>query len=164
MPLDERIASRVEAMTLRRNLRRSKPRQQVIEAIFSSEEHFTAEELLERAKKIDVAISRATVYRTIALLVEEKLLHEIDLGKDHRYYDPNYLNSPDHAHLVCVDCGEVVEFEDTHLTVLRDCISARHGFKPVLHSMRIEACCEKLRREGKCPSLVNARIKKRKPN
>lgn len=151
-------------MARRRGLRRSRPRETVIQVAFGSHEHFTAEDLLDRVRAADPQISRATVYRTIALLLDEGLLREIDLGKDQRHFDPNFLEKPDHAHLVCVDCGQVVEFQDTHLDVLRDCISHRHGFRPVMHSLRIEACCERLRRDGTCPKLLDARLRKRKAN
>jgi len=102
----------------------------------------------------------ATLYRTIALLVECKLLKEIDLGRDERVYDPNFLDSPDHNHLICVDCGKVLEFEDDNTAALIDAITRRLGFRPSSKSMRIEACCDRLRTEGRCETLIKMRLEK----
>ncbi len=90
---------------------------------FSKDEHFTAEELFDRVRKSSNDISRATVYRTLALLVEADLLREIDLGENQTTYDPNFLDKPAHNHLVCIDCGRVVEFEDAHIDLLNDCVT-----------------------------------------
>jgi len=80
--MDPKIRERLESYLLSKGLRRTKPRDIIVEAAFSTTEHFTAEELLDMARKIDRTVSRATVYRTLSLLVECELLHEIDLGRD----------------------------------------------------------------------------------
>ena len=72
----------------RKNLRLTGPRRAIIEAVFSTEKHFTAEELLEWAQRRDKSVSRATVYRTLPLLTESGLVREMDFGKDHKFYDP----------------------------------------------------------------------------
>ncbi|MEM9280870.1 MAG: transcriptional repressor [Verrucomicrobiota bacterium] len=144
-----------------RGMRRTSQRNVIVEAAFSSDDHFTAEELLKKARLIDPKTSRATVYRTVSLLVECKLLREIDLGRDERVYDPNFLDSPDHNHLICVDCGTVIEFEDENTGTLIDCITRRLGFKATTKAMRIEACCDRLRTEGVCENLLHQRLGKR---
>jgi Fur family ferric uptake transcriptional regulator len=102
------------------------------------------------AKRIEPSVSRATVYRTLPLLVESGSLKEVDLGKDHTYYDPNFVNHPHHNHLICVDCHKVVEFEDQHIETLEDCITKRLGFSPSTKSVRIEATCDQFKRSGEC--------------
>lgn len=134
----------------------TRPREVVIDAIFDSEEHFTAEELQERVRQVDASASRATVYRTLALLLESGLLREVDLGRDMTYYDPNFIEHPNHNHLICIDCDKVVEFEDAHIEVLEDCISKRLGFSPASKSIRIEANCDELRKTGTCKSKQQA--------
>ncbi|MCD6339237.1 MAG: transcriptional repressor, partial [Verrucomicrobia bacterium] len=69
-----------------RGLRRTAQRQAIIEAILGTTEHFTAEQLLQLARAKDPSISRATVYRTLPLLVEGGLLKELDLGGDSKVY------------------------------------------------------------------------------
>ncbi|MFV1994594.1 MAG: Fur family transcriptional regulator [Verrucomicrobiales bacterium] len=146
-----------------KGLRRTAQRDVIIQAAFSTEDHFTAEELWNKAREIDPQTSRATLYRTLTILVEGGLLREIDLGRDQKVYDPNFLENPDHNHLICVDCGKVIEFEDSHIQVLEDCITRRLGFRPSKRSIRIEACCDQLRKTGLCENLLSRRLGKKSP-
>lgn len=148
--LDATAREKLDSFLASKGLRQTKQREVVIEAAFASDEHFCAEDLLARVKKIDRSVSRATVYRALALLVESGLLHEVDLGRDQTYYDPNFLEKPQHNHLICKDCDRVVEFEDEHIALLEDCITRRLGFSPATKSIRIEANCNELARLGTC--------------
>lgn len=159
--MDATIEKRLQQFIQSKGLRNTPQRHAIVEAIFSSDEHFTADELWERMHKTGAPgshSSRATVYRTIALLVEAGLLHEIDLGDDQKTYDPNFVDSPAHNHLVCIDCGKVIEFEDSHIQLMNDCAARRLGFRPQRQTLKIEACCEKLRLYGRCENLIEARI------
>ena len=92
------------------------------------------------------------------LLVAAGLLREIDLGDEQTTYDPNFLDKPAHNHLVCIDCGRVVEFEDAQLENLTACMTRRLGFEPIRQSLKIEATCEQLRNQGRCANLIAARL------
>lgn len=148
--LSPQINERLKDFLASKGLRHTRQRDVIVEAAFSSTEHFTADDLWERARKIDAGASRATLYRTLSLLVESGLLKEIDLGMDQTYYDPNFVDHPHHNHLICTDCQKVVEFEDTHMSLLEDCITRRLGFRPETSSVRIEASCDQLRQNGAC--------------
>lgn len=148
--VDSKIHERLDTFLASKGLRRTKQRETIIDAAFATHEHFNAEELLEMVRKIDRTVSRATVYRTLSLLVECGLLREVDLGRDLTYYDPNFLDKPQHNHLICKDCDRVVEFEDEHIALLEDCITRRLGFSPATKSIRIEANCSQLARFGVC--------------
>ncbi len=152
------IQERLDAFIQRKGLRRTGQRDMIIKSAFSKDEHFSAEELFDRVRKTSAGISRATVYRTLGLLVEADLLREIDLGDNQTTYDPNFLDKPSHNHLVCIDCGRVIEFEDSHVDMLNDCVTRRLGFKPLRQSLKIEANCEQLRLKGRCPNLIEARL------
>jgi Fur family transcriptional regulator, ferric uptake regulator len=154
--INPQIWERFEAFMTSKGLRRTGQREVIVKAAFSTDEHFTADELWELARKIDRKASRATLYRTLSLLVESGLLREIDLGIDQKVYDPNFVDHPHHNHLVCIDCRKVVEFEDQHMSVLEDCISRRLGFRPANKSLRIEANCEELRLSGACKTRRKA--------
>jgi Fur family transcriptional regulator, ferric uptake regulator len=156
--MDSGITERLNAFIQRKGLRRTTQRDMIVKAAFSQDEHFTAEELFDRVRKASSDISRATVYRTLGLLVEADLLREIDLGDNQTTYDPNFHDKPAHNHLVCIDCGRVVEFEDAHIDLLNDCVTRRLGFRPVRQSLKIEASCEQLRTNGRCPNLIAARL------
>ena len=162
MKLNPDIQKKIDSYLDRHGMRRTRQRDIIIEAAFQSDEHFTAEELWDRAREIDPKASRATLYRNLNMLLECGALQEIDLGKDQTYYDPNFSDKPGHNHLICVDCGKVVEFEDSHMEVLEDCLTRRLGFRPTRKSLRIEACCDQLRKEGFCENLIDQRLAKQK--
>ncbi len=156
--MDASVQERLDEFIRRKGLRRTSQRDVIVRAAFSSDEHFTADELFDRVRKICTDTSRATVYRTLSLLVEANLLREIDLGDNQTTYDPNFLDRPAHNHLLCIDCGKVIEFEDSHIELLNDCVTRRLGFKPVRQSLKIEANCEQLRQKGRCPNLIATRL------
>jgi Fur family ferric uptake transcriptional regulator len=144
------VRERIHTYLADKGLRKTPQRDAIIQAAFSTTEHYTAEELLARSRKVDRSVSRATVYRTLPLLVECGVLREMDFGKDHKFYDPNYLDHPHHNHLICVDCQKIVEFEDQHIELLENCITKRLGFSPASKSLRIEASCDEFQKHGAC--------------
>ncbi len=156
--MDGAIKERLDDFIRRKGLRRTAQRDKIVAVVFSKDEHFTADELFERVRKVDGETSRATVYRTLGLLVEADLLRQIDLGESQVTYDPNFLDKPSHNHLVCIDCGNVVEFEDAHVDIQTDCVSRRLGFRTIRQSIKIEASCEQLRLKGRCQNLINTRL------
>ncbi|MGD7653651.1 MAG: Fur family transcriptional regulator [Verrucomicrobiales bacterium] len=160
--MDAGIQERLDVYIQKKGLRRTGQREEIVEEVFSKDEHFTAEELYDRIRKTTSGISRATVYRTLALLVEADLLREIDLGDNQTTYDPNFLDKPAHNHLVCIDCGKVIEFEDSHIELLNDCVTRRLGFRAVRETLKIEATCEQLRLKGSCPNLLERRLSGRR--
>ena len=156
--MDDAVLNKLDNFIRQKGLRRTPQRDAIVRLAFASDEHFTSEELFDRVRKKNVNASRATVYRTISLLVGAGLLHEIDLGGDQTTYDPNFLDKPSHNHLVCIDCGQVLEFEDAHIDLLNDCVTRRLGFRPVRQTLKIEASCEQLRLNGRCPNLIASRL------
>ena len=133
-----------------KNLRMTGQRRAIIETVFSTEEHFTAEQLLEWSRRRDKSVSRATVYRTLPLLTESGLVREMDFGKEHKFYDPNYAEHPRHNHIICQDCGKIVEFESEKIEHVEIEISRRLGYAVKSHRLQITATCEEFRQRGKC--------------
>ena len=156
------IQERLDDFIRLKGLRRTVQRERIVEVVFSRDEHFTAEELFDRVRKVDKDTSRATVYRTLGLLVEADLLRQIDLGENQVTYDPNFHDKPSHNHLVCADCGHVEEFEDGNVDIQTDCLTRRLGFKPLRQSIKIEASCEELRLKGRCHNMITSRLSGRR--
>ena len=148
--MDAAIRKRVYEFIEQKGLRKTTQRDAIIKAAFSTTEHYTADELLVMSKKLEPSVSRATVYRTLPLLVECGVLKEMDFGKEFKYYDPNYNEHPLHNHLICVDCDKIVEFDDVNIDTLENCISKRLGFSPAKKIVRIEAKCDQLKSSGAC--------------
>ena len=144
------VRERIYDFLQKKGLRRTAQRDAIIAAAFGTTEHYTAEDLLAMARKVEPSVSRATVYRTLPLLVDSGMLKEMDFGKDYKFYDPNYVDHPNHNHLICVDCSRIVEFDDVHIDTLESCISKRLGFSAKKKTIRIEATCDELRRKGAC--------------
>lgn len=148
---DKKIRDKILAYMADKGLRITSQRKAIIDAAFSTSNHYTAEELLERAREVDSSVSRATVYRTLPVLVESGLLHELDLGMDHKYYDPNYATHPNHNHIICKDCGNIIEFEDHCLDVRESVVTSGLGFKTKAVKLSIEANCNEYSEKGSCP-------------
>src|SRR3954470_4140635 len=133
-----------------KNLRITSQRQAIVDTVFSTDKHFTAEQLLEWSRKRDPSVSRATVYRTLPLLTESGLVREMDFGKDYKFYDPNYAEHPHHNHIICQDCEKIVEFESDKIEQIETEISHRLGFSVKTHRLQITATCEELKKLGAC--------------
>lgn len=133
-----------------KSLRMTSQRQAIIDTVFSTEEHFTADQLLEWARRRDRSVSRATVYRTLPLLTESGLVHEMDFGKDCKFYDPNYADHPHHNHIICNDCEKIVEFESETIDQIENEISRKLGFSVKSQRLQITGACEQMKKSGSC--------------
>ena len=133
-----------------RQLRVTAQRLAIIDTVFNTEEHFTAEQLLGWSRERDRSVSRATVYRTLPLLTESGLVREMDFGKDYKFYDPNYADHPNHNHIICNDCERIVEFESDKIARLESEITHKLGFSVKTQRLQITASCDQLKRLGSC--------------
>jgi Fur family ferric uptake transcriptional regulator len=152
MAATEKLTAKKKFMEFlgQKNLRLTAQRQAIIDSVFSTDEHFTAEQLLEWSRRRDRSVSRATVYRTLPLLTESGLVREMDFGKDYKFYDPNYADHPNHSHIICQDCDKIVEFESEKIERLENQISHRLGFELKVQRLQISARCEELKKLGAC--------------
>jgi Fur family transcriptional regulator, ferric uptake regulator len=133
-----------------KNLRVTAQRQTIIDTVFSTDEHFTAEQLLDWSRERDKSVSRATVYRTLPLLTESGLVREMDFGKDYKFYDPNYADHPNHSHIICHDCEKIVEFESEKIARLESEISQKLGFSIKSQRLQITGTCDEFKKLGAC--------------
>lgn len=131
-------------------LRMTGQRMAIIDTVFSTTEHFTAEQLLDWSRRRDESVSRATVYRTLPLLTESGLVREMDFGKEYKFYDPNYADHPHHGHIICQDCEKIVEFESEKIAQLESEIVGKLGFSVASEQLQITGSCEHLKRFGAC--------------
>ena len=134
----------------RKKLRVTSQRQAIVDTVFDTDEHFTAEQLLEWSRGRDKSVSRATVYRTLPLLTESGLVREMDFGKDYKFYDPNYAEHPNHNHLICQDCEKIVEFESEKIAQIENEITHKLGFALKSQRLQITGTCEELKKLGAC--------------
>lgn len=133
-----------------KNLRLTEQRKAIIDSAFDTEEHFTAEQLLDWSRQRDKSVSRATVYRTLPLLTESGLVREMDFGKDYKFYDPNYAEHPNHSHIICHDCEKIVEFDSDTIARIEDEITHKLGFSLKSQRLQIMASCDEFKKRGQC--------------
>lgn len=109
------------------------------------DKHLTAEEIYELVKIDYPEIGLATVYRTIQLLLELKLIDSVQLGDGFVRYEFGHNEEGDkkhhHHHLVCLSCGKVVSFEDDLLEKLEEKIEEKTSFRVVDHDVKFYGYC-----------------------
>ncbi len=89
-------------------------RQRILDLFRSCDEgqHLSAEEIHQHLSVQGVSVSLSTIYRALHVMVNLNLLRELELADGKKYYELTVSPSSDHHHLVCVECGAVVEFEE----------------------------------------------------
>lgn len=144
----KRLLERIDREILAAGGKRSRSRAKVIEGFFRAKEHVTIEELTRSVRENAPGIGSVTVYRTLKLLDRLGYAKELDFGEGARRYESNL--SPHHDHLVCRECGTVIEFEDSEIENLQNIVTRRHGFHPTAHRLEIYGFCRKCA-SGKSP-------------
>ena len=124
----------------RAGLRRTGQRDLIMEIFLSTEEHLTSEDLYWLVQKQDPSVGHTTVYRTLKLLTEAGLAREVRFGDNKTYYEHHY-NHQHHDHMICTECGAVIEFFSQDIESLQDEMAAKFSFKPTHHSLRMWGVC-----------------------
>lgn len=122
-------------------------RQAILERVFASHKHFEAEDLLVDMRQRGERVSKATIYRTLFLLVKSGLLREVIFGEKHSHYEHIHGNEH-HDHLVCSGCGKIIEFTEEDIERLQDEVCKRHRFRPESHRLQIQGLCHDCQRAG----------------
>ena len=138
--------------------RLTKPREVIVRAAVSFAEPFHAEDLLAKARAAGSEISLATIYRTLPMLLDSHLIREVELNREHRYYEVNREQSPAAFHIVCVDCKQVIQVQDECIMLRERFLANSMGFKPLKLSVRIEATCLDLHEKGTCERRARASL------
>jgi Fur family ferric uptake transcriptional regulator len=128
------MESRIERLCVERGLKMTGQRRVVARVLSESSDHPDVEELYRRAAALDERISIATVYRTVRLLEEKGILERRDFGGGRARYEPTEHGH--HYHLIDVDSGKVIEFQEPAHERLMQVIAERLGFELV--SLRLE--------------------------
>lgn len=112
----------------------------VIREIYTSNSHLDADEIFVRLKKKGISISRATVYHTLDLLFKFHLVNKIDLGHKHTHYEKSY-GVDNHLHIICEQCGRVVEVHSDELNKILENLCEKNGFTLGSYSLQVFAKC-----------------------
>ena len=125
-------------------------RKLIIKEVSTFKRHFEADELFLKLRQKGKKVSRATIYRTLQLLVDCGFVRPLKLGENHAHYE-QLLGKPHHDHLVCVECGKVIEFSSDNLNALHHELSKKYNFTSTSYHVEISGLCQncyKIKSEG----------------
>lgn len=131
------------------HIKYTRPRSAILDTVLRMDEHFEAEQILAHLRQAGHRVAKATVYRTLPLLVECGILKAVRFSDQQAHYEHAYGEEP-HDHMVCRRCGRIIEFSSERVLSLRDQLSAEQGFHAVAHRFQISGLCGTC--IGHCPA------------
>jgi len=141
-----RLTGRKVVATLRQHSYKLTPqRRVVIQAIVSNQEHLTPTAIYEKVHQDHPDIGLVTIYRTIEILAKLKLICELHAGGSCHSYTISALGH--HHHLICSNCGKVVDFPSCELEEAQQSLSKQTGFRIDSHLLEFIGLCQTCQKE-----------------
>ena len=139
---NEEIIDELKKIVKQKGLKYTEQREIVLSILLHAKEHLTAEEVYNEIKKEhkESKLGIATVYRSLSFLEEVDLITSITFGTDGKKYESN--SKSHHDHLICTECGKIIEFIDDEIEKRQDKIAKINKFKITSHSMQLYGTCE----------------------
>jgi len=129
-----------------KGLKLTSERKLILKEVFSRHDHFDAEALFQAFLERRENVSRATIYRTLPLLVESGLVQEAMRCGERVCYEHIYGHKS-HGHIICMGCGKIIEFENSKLEAIKEKTCAKYGFKPTEFRFGIKGYCRECRKK-----------------
>lgn len=123
-----------------KGLKATRERAEIMQEILATNGHFDPDELFFRLRAKGSKVSRASVYRTIPLLVEGGFIEEVERVDKHAHYE-RIVGLQHHDHMICMKCGAVIEFFSAPLEELQDDLCLQHRFTKLRHRLEIFGVC-----------------------
>jgi Fur family ferric uptake transcriptional regulator len=137
----------------RARLKRTAQRDLILDVFLNTEGHMSSEGLYGVVKTKDPTVGFTTVYRTLKLLKECGLARELESYDGRMLYEHDYKHSH-HDHLICTQCGALIEFYSEKIEALQDEIVRQYHFKPLHHSHRIFGVCRSCQKAEKAKATA----------
>jgi len=145
---DGKLMERYENVFRDNNYKLTAQRRDILDVLVgNSGKHFSAEELYAEVKKINPDIGLATVYRTLELMCQLGIAHQLDFDTNYKRYELN-LEGDHHHHLICVDCGKIVEFTDQDMEDFEKRLEKDYDFRIIDHNIKVFGYCKKCREKS----------------
>ena len=128
-----------------KGLKRTSQRELILDVFLRTEKHLSSEDLYQLVKEEDPTVGQTTVYRTLKLLSQAGLAREVRFGDGRTHYEHNYKHQH-HDHMICSECGKIIEFYSAELEAMQDQMAAKHKFEVTQHLLRIIGVCAECRR------------------
>ncbi|OCL81971.1 Fur family transcriptional regulator [Arcobacter porcinus] len=138
----DEIIEDLKKIVKQKGLKYTEQREIVLSILLSADDHLTAEEIYNKIKTEypDTNVGIATVYRALSFLEEVELIASINFGTDGKKYESNAKSH--HDHLICTDCGLIIEFVDDEIEKRQEKIAKANKFKITDHSMQLYGLCQ----------------------
>lgn len=133
-----------------KGLRVTNQRLAIFDAAYGHADHFTAEDLLDRAREIDTSVSRATVYRALPILTESNLIREVDVGRDYKFYMANKNVTTFQAQVICQNCDKIFEIDAPFMEWYGKTVADKLQLNVENQRLQVTATCQELREHGFC--------------
>ncbi len=114
----------------------------ILDVIMNYDGHFDADELFFQVKTSGQKVSRATVYNTLDLLQDCGLISKYRFGENHSRYEKAF-GRPHHHHLICLECGDIIEFVNERIEKIQKEVSDENKFKVQTSTLQIFGVCQK---------------------
>jgi Fur family transcriptional regulator, ferric uptake regulator len=148
--------ARVTAHLAQAGLKHSRARDAVIDVFLATQGHVSVEELTANVRRKSPTVGYTTVYRALKLLTECGLAAPRHFGDGQTRYEPA-REGTHHDHMICTECGGILEFEDDRLEELQAQIAQRHGFQLTHHRMELYGRCSRCASSTDAPRPRRAR-------
>ena len=130
--LTEKIKDDFSNLLIKEGMKLTSSRLSILDNILSNDSHRECDQIYEDLINDDVKVSRATIYRTLDVLVKYDYVRKLDIGDGKVRYEKK-LGTKHHDHMICIETGDIIVFHNNEIEDLQDKIAERHGYKIVRH-------------------------------
>lgn len=141
----ESIINRLRKSLREKGLKNSKQREEVLSVLYKSGTHLSPEEVAHQIKLTDKNASLSSVYRILSFLEQENFICGLKTDKSGKRYE--IASKSHHDHIICLECGEIIEFVDDEIERLQDEVAKKYGAKLISHDMKLFVKCKNCLKE-----------------